>query len=197
VVVTVTGRYEEAAPPAPVTLAVGLTKKGFDDLIRQAVELGVERVVPLLTARTVKGLGSKHDRWRRIACEAAKPSGRAHAIHISEVTLLREYAAGTRSGAGFVGELEAPASLLEASVACRPPYSVVIGPEGGLTPEEGGWLREAGFRAVTLGPGVLRTETAAVAAGAILCAAARQVTRALDRNGDEPESGARPLTGRP
>ncbi len=173
VVVALAGRHEEAPPPVPVTLAVALTKKGLDDLVRKAVELGVARLVPIRTAYTVKGLVPRPERWQRIAIEAAKQSGRAHAIRISEIMLLEAYAATARTGASFVGEHEARLTLLQAATAARPPYTMVIGPEGGFSPEERNVLREAEFSAVTLGPDVMRTETAAIAAGAVLCAVAR------------------------
>jgi 16S rRNA (uracil1498-N3)-methyltransferase len=169
-----TGRAEEAPPPLPVTLAVAMTKKGFDDLIRQAVELGVTRLIPLRTSRTVKGLAPKPERWGRIAAEAAKQSGRAYTLEVSGPVALPAYGTGSRTGGVFVADPGARESLLAAVREAAPPYEIAIGPEGGLAPEETDALARSGFRPVSLSNGTLRTETAAVAAAAVLGEAARR-----------------------
>lgn len=164
-----------------VVLVQGLAKgEKMELVIRQATELGVERIVPLSTSRSVVRLDpgkavARATRWRRIAAEAAKQSQRTSVPQIADLTdvpglghVLGDVdcmlvAWEDADGAPGIGETLAAAELTaDASVA------IVIGPEGGLSAEEVATLVAAGARVVSLGPTVLRTETAGVVAAALV-----------------------------
>ena len=176
--VALSGRSEDAAPPAPVTIAVALIKKGFDEIVRKAVEVGISELVPLVTVRTVKGLTGKDERWCRIAEQAQKQAGRAHALRIRSVVPLADYVAGKQRAGLFIADVEAVEPLSVAARGAVPPFEIAIGPEGGLTADERRFMIAAGFKPVSLGDAVLRTETAAIAAGVLLGEVVR--TRAFD-----------------
>jgi 16S rRNA (uracil1498-N3)-methyltransferase len=167
----------DARPPVLLTLYQGLPK--FDKLefiVQKAAELGAARVVPVKMARSVVKLTSeegkkKQERLDKIAREAMKQCGRADRLEIlepvrfsdalalfrAEETMLMpwEEARGLRLGDAHAQNLSA------ASVG------ILIGPEGGISPEEAASANEAGAMAVTLGPRILRAETAAIAAMAV------------------------------
>ena len=162
--------------PLDLTLAQAVPKGDkMDGIVRMATELGVTRVVPLLTARTVVRLeparwGSRLGRWQRIAKEAAQQSGRAS---VPEIAQPREVSSWARE-AGATGLLvclweEEPEGLARRLPAgpC-PRVTVVVGPEGGLTADEVGGLADAGAIVAGLGPRLLRTETAGAVAVALL-----------------------------
>jgi 16S rRNA (uracil1498-N3)-methyltransferase len=147
----------------------------METVIRMATELGVRRVVPLVTARTVMRVeGEGHDerlrRWRRIAREAAKQCGRAAIPEVSPPAALAAWLAGLR-GEGLLvclweGERVGIAERLPEPPVTR--ATLVIGPEGGLAPEEVDALRGAGAVVGGLGPRILRTDTAGPVGVALL-----------------------------
>jgi len=171
------GPRPAGAPPkagsggTPVHLLQCLPKGSKMDLIvRQAVEAGVESIVPVMSGRCIAGVSdSKLARWRRIAGEALQQSGNPRLPEIREPVSLPAAAALDRHGGiGLVFHQEkiAEGSLHavlagESEAAGRGVY-MLIGPEGGLTADEVGILRAAGFTPVHLGDTVLRTETAAL-----------------------------------
>jgi 16S rRNA (uracil1498-N3)-methyltransferase len=162
--------------PLDLTLAQGVPKGDkMDGIIRMATELGVTRVVPLLTARTVVRLeptrwSSRLGRWQRIAKEAAQQSGRAA---VPEIAVPREVSSWARE-AGATGLLiclwEEEREGLDKRLPAGPcPHvTVVVGPEGGLTADEVRGLADAGAIVAGLGPRLLRTETAGAVAVALL-----------------------------
>ncbi|MBP7749202.1 MAG: 16S rRNA (uracil(1498)-N(3))-methyltransferase [Planctomycetes bacterium] len=160
--------FEEAPAPAPITVAAALVKKGLDDAIRGLVEIGVARFVPLITARTVKGLEPRTERWERIAAEAGKQSGRARRLEIVPCRLLEEFVTDAPGGTRFVADTGAGDPLGASAAAAAPPYEVIVGPEGGFTEEEHAAMLAAGCRPAGLGAYTLRTETAIAAAAAVL-----------------------------
>ncbi|MEX2223528.1 MAG: 16S rRNA (uracil(1498)-N(3))-methyltransferase [Candidatus Rokuibacteriota bacterium] len=162
--------------PLHLTLAQAIPKGDkMDGIIRMATELGVTRVVPLLTARTLVRLepvrwGSRVGRWQRIAKEAAQQSGRAA---VPEITPPRELSAWSpeAEAAGLLiclWEEERAGLDKRLPPGPRPRVTVVVGPEGGLTPEEARGLAGAGALVAGLGPRLLRTETAGPVAVALL-----------------------------
>jgi len=165
---------EETTPPAPesnlnLILAVALLKgEKFDLVVQKAVELGVTSLVPLNTKRAdvrLKDADKRLERWRKIALEAAKQSGRAKLMTIekpSEFMSFIERADGTRilfaerGGARF-------SDIKETKI-----ITAAVGAEGGWEAVEIESAREKGFQIVTLKGRILRAETAAVSIAAIL-----------------------------
>lgn len=172
-------RKTEAEPSARVTLYQGLPKSDkFDWIVQKAVELGVYRIVPVLTARCVsrpdeKAMGKKIERWQKIAAEAAKQSGRGILPAVGELLSLRQ--ALEHAGEGeersnpreslkllfYEGGGERILNLVREETEV---ISVFIGPEGGFEPWEVELAKEKGALPATLGPRILRTETAPLAA---------------------------------
>lgn len=174
-------RPTERESPLLVTLAQGISRgERMDLVVQKATELGVARLQPLLTERSVVRLDAqqgerKRRHWRAIAIGACEQCGRNRLPEIGEPCALREMLGGfapappsaparharlllSPAAARRLGDLEGPVSAV----------TVLIGPEGGLTEEEQAAASSAGFLAVRLGPRVLRTETAAIAALTLL-----------------------------
>ncbi len=167
-------------PALSVTLYQGLPKSDKMDLIVQkAVELGVARIVPVLMDRSVsrpdpKDSVRKLERWRKIAREACKQSGRCILPVVSDILSLKDVIRDP-------GLPEAVIVPWENADSCGPlafsrshpvlsSVGIIIGPEGGIDPEEIKLLSTSGFIPVTLGKRILRTETAGLAAvSAIMC----------------------------
>ena len=157
-----------------VVLLQGLPKGDkLEWVLQKATELGVSAVWPVVTARSVArpradALGTRHTRWQRIVEEAARQSGRAD---VPEVTVLRALDEAVRTLPAGVRLLvldEEERSERLGRAAGDGPVALVVGPEGGLGREEVDALRAAGGVPVSLGPLVLRTETAGLAALAVL-----------------------------
>jgi 16S rRNA (uracil1498-N3)-methyltransferase len=162
------GATERMAPPPPLVLAVGAgDRERFAWVVEKASELGVTAVVPLECERTAgvaTRVRSQHlDRLRRHALDAVKQSGAAWATRVDEPVSLDALVGQPPDGARWLADAAggpAPAMLGNARV------TVVIGPEGGLTPAERERVLAAGFEAIRLAANTLRFETAAVAAAA-------------------------------
>lgn len=151
-------------PSAKLTLYIALLKgKKMAFVVQKATELGVAEIVPILTRRSLpQGSFSKLDRWRAIAKEALKQCGGTILPRISPPQPLE-----TVKGPGWVlweGERDRklPRGVIGAGGA------LVVGPEGGWEDEEISLLKDQGFVTVTLGPRILRAETAAVVGAALL-----------------------------
>jgi len=165
----------EPEPPLRVVLGQGLLKgEKMKWVIQKSTELGVWRIVPLITARSIPiyeegEVGLKVMRWRRIAEEASKQSNRASVPHIEGPVVLEEFA---RQAPGLKVALWEGAMTPLREVLSRgerpEEMSVVIGPEGGLSESEAVMLEQEGFSLCSLGPRVLRSETATLAALALL-----------------------------
>ena len=178
-------RFAQQAKPLPyaVTLGQALPKGGFmDAIVRKATELGAARIVPLESERTQVHLDSersdrKIDKWQSAALEAAKQCGNPW---LPEIAPVQKASAFMESARGFdlklIASLQPGAkslkSALEAFQAAsgRVPRTAVwlVGPEGDFTPAELGLAATCGFTPITLGPLVLRCETAAVYALSVL-----------------------------
>lgn len=150
--------------PRPVTLAVCFPRgERLDWLVEKAVEIGVERLIPLRTARTVVDpRPTKLDRLRRLIIEASKQCGRNRLMVIEPPTTWAALVAEDRiddrlfahPGAPPVAGLPSPAT----------PALLAIGPEGGLTDDEVAGALARGWQPFGLGATILRVETAALAA---------------------------------
>lgn len=165
-------------PPLRLALHAALIKfDRFEWIIEKATELGVERISPVVAARSEKGLETgavkRLERWRRIAREASQQARRAQLPEIGPPLSFREALAGDFAWRALLDELRTGAPL----IASLPPagerragerVGLLVGPEGGWTEEERQAARAAGWRAVTLASNVLRAETAAIAAIAIV-----------------------------
>ncbi len=172
VVVSVNSAVPTVSEPSiSVTLYQGLPKSDkMDSIVQKAVEMGVVRIVPVLTQRCVsrpdaKAGHKKTERWQKIAVEAAKQSGRGILPTVSPVT---DFSAAIRQAAKDGAVLffyEGGGTPLTSCIdpACGT-CSVFIGPEGGFTEDEVRLALELGAAKATLGPRILRTETAPVAA---------------------------------
>jgi 16S rRNA (uracil1498-N3)-methyltransferase len=173
----------KADPALPVTLLLSIFKfDRMDWAIEKATELGVERVVPIVARRSEKHLAqtaqNRVERWRRIARESAKQSRRSDVPAIEDVAALK--AAARREGEAarlLLAEQERTMTLrraldeaLAASGDELPAIRVAVGPEGGWASEEEALFDNEGWKPVSLGPRILRAETAAMTAMAVIAA---------------------------
>ncbi len=156
-------------PEIEVTLAVGILKSNsnFDFLVEKAVEIGVCRIVPLRTERTIPKQ-AKVDRWRKIALAAMKQSGRCVLPDVRPLTGLREFLSTAPAPRKLIPHEKVSGPSLHEAAKGTGHVCLCIGPEGGFSDEEIRIAREAGFAPVSLGPRRLRTETAAIVATAAL-----------------------------
>jgi 16S rRNA (uracil1498-N3)-methyltransferase len=191
-------RELEIAPALPVTLLLSVFK--FDRMewaIEKAVELGCGRIVPVLAERTEKHLAQaaakRAERWRRVALEAAKQSRRSDLPETGEPTRLAEILAmdqpaghpqnslpegitASRPLRILLSETEEDQPLLrilqeKSNHAEMGHVMLAVGPEGGWTAAEIALFTSTGWHSATLGPRILRVETAVIAALAVVNAA--------------------------
>jgi 16S rRNA (uracil1498-N3)-methyltransferase len=171
----------EADPALPVTLVMAIYK--FDHMewaLEKATELGVAAVAPVFARRSEKHLAlaaeKRAERWRRIVHEAAQQSRRSDVPLIHEpITLAARVRASSAATRIVLAEQERTTTLRnlieEAQAAAQdemPTLEIAIGPEGGWAPEEEALFDANGWRAASLGPRILRAETAAIAALAVV-----------------------------
>ena len=163
---------EEPHPPLAIRLALGISKGDrMDYAIQKSVELGVAAIAPLFTRRSVVQLQGERlvrrmEHWQGIVTGACEQSGRRRLPCLEPAVALAEWLAEVRSG-GLLLDPEAPQSLA-ALPAPQGPVTLLVGPEGGLSIRERDLARSHGFRGVRLGPRILRTETAPLAAIAVI-----------------------------
>jgi 16S rRNA (uracil1498-N3)-methyltransferase len=178
------GEEIDAEPALPVTLLLAVFK--FDRLewaIEKATELGVERIVPVIARRTEKHLAqaaaTRVERWRRIAREAAQQSRRSNMLEISDPMPVKDAAPDEPEAVRLLlAESERMTTLRDGLEGLKtnstgdesPRIRLAIGPEGGWTPEEEKLFANEGWTPVSLGPRILRAETAAIAAVSIVAA---------------------------
>lgn len=168
-------RRDAPRPGARVELAFALARGDRCDLIVQkATELGAARLSPFAAARAVVRLdgargAERATRWRRIAAEAARQCGRADVPVVDEPAPLDRVLSAAAPELRKILFYEGGGQLL-AEVVDRdaPGHLALLGPEGGFTSEEVEACLAAGARLATLGPRVLRVETACIAAVALL-----------------------------
>jgi 16S rRNA (uracil1498-N3)-methyltransferase len=171
----------ESEPAMPITLVMSIFK--FDHMewaIEKATELGVAAIVPVIARRTEKHLAlaamKRVERWKRIAHEAAQQSRRSDVPMIQDPVKLPAHVKTTSGLKRIVlAEQERTATLrgalheaIAAAGAEMPELEIAIGPEGGWAPEEEALFDANGWQAVSLGPRILRAETAAIAALAVV-----------------------------
>lgn len=177
----------EADPALPITLLLSVFK--FDRMewaIEKATELGVSRIIPVLARRSEKHLAQaaagRTERWRRIALESAKQARRSDVPVIEEAIQLK--IAARREGDALklvLAEQERATTLRTALTEALndsvkntgdefPEIRLAIGPEGGWTAEEEALFDAEGWKPVSLGPRILRAETAVISAMAVAAA---------------------------
>ncbi len=157
----------EVESPLSLTLAQALVKGDkFDWIVQKATELGVTRVVPLVTEhsefRKVEGRELRLQRWRRIALEATKQCGRCRLMELGEVQNFQQFCEAEANGLRLIFSERGGRGL--ADVARANAVTLAIGPEGGWSESEVKLAENHGFIPIQVSNRILRTETAAVAA---------------------------------
>lgn len=171
-VLTILSETRAASPESglDLTLAAAMLKgEKFDLVVQKAVELGVTHLVPLATQRCdvrLKDTGKRVDRWRRIALEATKQSGRATLMQVSEPVAYDKLIAYTSPENTFLFSERDGARF--STIQTRGKLTAIIGPEGGWDDHELDAARLNGILIVTLGGRTMRAETAAISIAAIL-----------------------------
>lgn len=167
-----THRPVEREAPIEVTLVQGISSsERMDYTVRKCVELGVARVVPVFTRRSVVKLGAergarRRQHWQQLCVAACEQCGRNRVPLVEEPLDFDHWLAGLGPAAAAEPRLTLSASSALALKALAAPAAamLLVGPEGGLDRTELAMARSRGFQELRLGPRILRTETAAVAA---------------------------------
>lgn len=166
---------EEQPPTLSINLGLGVSKgERMDFAIQKSVELGVTGITPLLTEHSVIRLSAqrrenRQEHWKRVATAACEQSGRRRLPSIVDILGLHEWLKITHQSDSTSLLLDHRAGTTLDRLGCAgATVNLLIGPEGGLSPQERELAHAAGFKAVSLGPRVLRTETAPLAAIAAL-----------------------------
>lgn len=171
-------RRQRPASPTQIVLLQAVAKGDRMDLILQkTTELGVAQIWPVITSRSVVRLNAetaagKQKRWQTIVQEAARQCGRADVPFVQTPLPLSEALAASTTLRRFVlweGERGQP--LVSSVSPSETSVALLVGPEGGLSETEVAQASEADFEPVSLGPRILRTETAAIVAVALVQAA--------------------------
>jgi len=170
-------RRRMPAPTCAITLLVAPPRgERMDFVVQKTTELGVGRLVPVLSERGVARPGQHQlRRWRTIAEEAARQSGRAEVPELADPVTFGEALASATVIAPrrlLLWEGERHQSLPKALADGPRAIALLVGPEGGFSPAEVQLATTAGFVSAGLGPRILRSETAAVVAVALAQAAA-------------------------
>lgn len=160
--------------PLEVTLLQGISRgPRMDTVVQKATELGVRTLLPVLADRSVVRLDAERGEarlahWRRIAISACEQCGRSILPEVLPARTLDEALAGLASGTVGLTLDPRATDTLGQLVGAAQRIALAIGPEGGFTDDEIKVLTRSGFRGLRLGPRILRTETAPLAALAIL-----------------------------
>jgi 16S rRNA (uracil1498-N3)-methyltransferase len=164
----------EVESPINVTLAQGLARgEKMDFIVQKAVELGVKHIVPLMTERcNVKLDGAREEKrvqhWQLVAISACEQSGRNFVPTISAPITLQSWLPQVKADKCFVLSPHVATKLPEEKLKSGANIMLLIGPEGGLSDTEVQAAITHGFLPLSLGPRILRTETAPLAAIAML-----------------------------
>lgn len=165
-------------PKAEIILFQSVIKnEKMDFLVQKVSELGITKIVPVITERTVvkiedaKKEEKKQERWQKIALEACKQCGRSRVPEVLKAIKLKD--AKTlfyNCDEKIVCYEEEKTQNITRVIHPAQSVGYFIGPEGGITDEEHKFLKEQGFISVSLGKRILRAETAAIASGAVILA---------------------------
>ncbi len=170
--------------PVVITLAQGMARgEKMDLIIQKSIELGVHRIIPVVTERSQLRNTHKLERWRKIAISASQQSGRSRIPEILEPIPLTELCNSVNPPSSpFAEDGKGEMLPLILSESCREQHlkhilqtdtdikqiTLLIGPEGGFSQKEINNAVDKGFSEVSLGPRILRTETAPIAAISII-----------------------------
>lgn len=158
-----------------ITLMQAIPKKEkMDYIVEKATELGVTRIVPIVSARTIPDWNEAKkkniaERWKKISASAAKQCGRADLVDIASITPLEKAVAGQynlKLMAALTDNAIDLKNALKSSASGN--IAIAIGPEGDFTPEEIEAAEKQGFKIVNLGPRVLKSDTAGLAVLAMI-----------------------------
>jgi 16S rRNA (uracil1498-N3)-methyltransferase len=173
--VSIEGRIEVARESSlQVTLAQALARgEKMDWVLQKATELGVSRIAPVVTERTeVKLDAERADRrlqhWRGVVASACEQCGRARLPQIDEPCALGDFLVQSKAQGHLILALDPEGEHRLSALPAFEQLTLVIGPEGGLSARDLAQLRAAGAQGLRLGPRILRTETAGIAALAAL-----------------------------
>ena len=161
---------EQSGSPDVWVIAAPVKKEAFDLMVEKASELGAARFVPVLTERTVVRKINQ-ERLQAIAIEAAEQSERLDVMEVTPLADLKKYLDSFVNGRNLIFCLErAEAESIDvvARKLQQKPRALLIGPEGGFSEHEISFLRKKATYTVSLGPRILRAETALLAALAVL-----------------------------
>ena len=166
-------RDRDCESPLAIELGIAASRgERMDWIVQKSTELGVAAITPLLTERVEVKLNAERSakrqrHWQQVAISACEQCGRNRVPKISAITALADWLPGVRAERRFVLHHRA---MSDSDTSHQLPDSValLIGPEGGLTNTEIRLAEDAGFEPLQLGPRVLRTETAPLAALAIM-----------------------------
>ena len=189
--------YIETATESPlkVHLVQGISRgERMDYVVQKATELGVKRISPVFAEHGIVRLDAKraakrHAHWRRVAESACEQSGRIRPPLIDEPVPLNDWFGAKTSDADIdLILLPRAATALTSISAPKTKVCLLIGPEGGFTHDEYENALAAGIKAVSLGPRILRTETAAAATIAVVQSMWGDLRRIEAKNDDGPQS---------
>lgn len=165
----------ERESPLDITLAQGVSSgERMDYTLQKAVELGVTRIQPVMMKRTIVRLDDEKRRkrrqhWQGVVISACEQCGRNHIPAVEPILDVPAWLAseGVRQGTRLLLDPEASARLRDLPAPTEA-VTLLAGPEGGFDPNEREAVRRIGFQPISLGPRILRTETAAIAAMAVM-----------------------------
>jgi 16S rRNA (uracil1498-N3)-methyltransferase len=167
----------EVASTALPYVSVYLSIFKFDRLewaLEKLTELGVSSIRPVIAQRTeqhlVKAAAKRVDRWRKLAREAAQQARRIAPPDIADPVVLKKAVAEERGSRIVLAESEEQVSLKAALAGLPPPLALAFGPEGGWSEAETELFKAGGWKPASLGHTILRAETAAIAAAAVVMA---------------------------
>lgn len=171
----ITDRKRVSPPPAKVHLYAALLKhQSLDLVVEKATEIGITSFTPIITARTIPRLdkekaAAKRQRWERVAKAASEQSGRGTVPEIRDVRTFAEVMEVGVAGVPLLAHEHEEATVdIGTAVGSEKEASIIIGPEGGLDASEVREALDKGFIPVSLGPYILKAETASIAAAAVL-----------------------------
>ncbi len=169
------GAEVESTALPHVTVYLSIFK--FDRMewaLEKLTELGVSSIRPVIAQRTeqhlAKAAGKRVERWRKLAREAAQQARRIAPPEVADPVALKKAVAEEQASRIVLAESEEQLLLKAALAECKPPLALAFGPEGGWSDAEAELFKTSGWKSASLGPTILRAETAAIAATAVAMA---------------------------